>query len=114
MGTGIAATSGELIERLARHRRLANVPRGELQWLAAISAHATADMVEVSIVDQGRGIPDAIVGRIFDPFFTTKPVGQGRGLGLNLVRRVVQLVGGRIDVESRPGKTEFCVALPIA
>jgi signal transduction histidine kinase len=60
-----------------------------------------------------RGIPDAIRGRIFDPFFTTKPIGQGRGLGLDTVRRIVTLMEGQLEVDSVPGRTEFRVALPI-
>ena len=56
--------------------------------------------------------PSEIRERIFDPFFTTKPVGQGTGLGLDIVRRLVRHNDGEITVESRPGRTEFRVALP--
>jgi signal transduction histidine kinase len=51
--------------------------------------------------------------RIFDPFFTTKPVGMGTGLGLDIVRRLLDRNDGTIDVESEPGRTEFRVALPV-
>jgi signal transduction histidine kinase len=68
--------------------------------------------VVVRIVDNGSGIPEGIRERIFDPFFTTKPLGQGTGLGLDIVRRLVRHNDGEITVESRPGKTEFRVALP--
>jgi signal transduction histidine kinase len=67
--------------------------------------------VIVEVVDNGPGIPQEIRGRIFDPFFTTKPVGRGAGLGLELVRRVVDQVRGEIDVESAPGCTVFRVTL---
>jgi signal transduction histidine kinase len=67
----------------------------------------------VRIVDDGTGIAPEIRGRIFDPFFTTKPVGQGLGLGLDAVRRVLQRHRGELDVESHPGRTEFSVSLPI-
>jgi signal transduction histidine kinase len=77
------------------------------------AAHAH-DRVVVSIVDNGEGIPDSIRDRIFDPFFTTKAVGHGTGLGLDIVRRLVRHNAGDISVESRPGRTEFCVALPVA
>jgi signal transduction histidine kinase len=70
--------------------------------------------VVVRIIDNGIGIPVHIRERIFDPFFTTKPMGQGTGLGLDIVRRLVRHNDGEISVESRPGRTEFRVALPIA
>ena len=66
------------------------------------------------IVDNGPGIPAEIRDRIFDPFFTTKPAGQGTGLGLDIVRRLVRHNEGEIAVESQPGRTEFRVTLPIA
>ena len=66
------------------------------------------------IVDDGPGIPPQILSRIFDPFFTTKPMGQGTGLGLDIVRRLVLHNDGNIEVDSKPGRTEFRVALPIA
>jgi signal transduction histidine kinase len=67
--------------------------------------------VVVRIVDHGSGIPEEIQGRIFDPFFTTKPMGEGTGLGLDIVRRLVRHNDGEISVESRPGRTEFRVVL---
>jgi signal transduction histidine kinase len=68
--------------------------------------------VVVRIVDNGAGIDDRIRDQIFDPFFTTKPVGQGTGLGLDIVRRLVRHNEGDITVASKPGRTEFCVVLP--
>jgi signal transduction histidine kinase len=65
----------------------------------------------VRIADDGPGIPEEIRERIFDPFFTTKPVGEGTGLGLDIVRRLVNRNEGTIDVESRPGRTVFTVTL---
>lgn len=70
--------------------------------------------VAVRITDNGAGIPEAIRERIFDPFFTTKPMGQGTGLGLDIVRRLARHNDGEIAVESRPGRTEFVVTLPLA
>jgi signal transduction histidine kinase len=70
--------------------------------------------VVVHVVDNGSGIPEDIKGRIFDPFFTTKPVGQGTGLGLDLVQRLIRRNGGDVEFESVPGRTEFRVSLPIA
>ncbi len=79
-----------------------------------VSAVRKGDAVEVGIADDGHGIPDAIKERIFDPFFTTKPVGEGTGLGLDIVRRLVGRNNGTIEVESRPGRTVFTVTLPVA
>jgi signal transduction histidine kinase len=70
--------------------------------------------VLVSVVDNGPGIPDDIRERLFEPFFTTKPVGKGTGLGLDIVRRLVSHNDATIEVESRPGRTEFRVFLPVA
>jgi signal transduction histidine kinase len=70
--------------------------------------------VVVRIIDDGPGITEEVRDRIFDPFFTTKPQGHGTGLGLDIVRRLVRHNDGAIDFESRPGRTEFRVRLPIA
>ena len=78
-----------------------------------VAAARDTRRVVVRVVDNGPGIPAEIRDRIFDPFFTTKPAGQGTGLGLDIVRRLVQHNDGSIEVDSRPGRTEFRVALPI-
>lgn len=70
--------------------------------------------VQIEVEDNGPGIPEEILPKIFDPFFTTKPPGEGSGLGLNISRNIiVQMHGGHIAVSSEPGKTLFCVLLPI-
>ena len=81
-----------------------------------VEVHACREhqRVVVRILDNGPGIPAQDLARIFDPFFTTKPMGQGTGLGLDIVRRLVRHNDGAIDVESKPGRTEFRVSLPIA
>ena len=71
------------------------------------------ECVEVTITDNGPGIPDEVKSRIFDPFFTTKEVGKGTGLGLDVVTRIVKQHKGSIKVSSRPGQTSFMVAFPI-
>ncbi len=83
--------------------------RGRLE----IGARLLGDHVEVTVVDDGPGIPQAIIERVFEPFFTTKDVGDGSGLGLDISRRIVERHGGRIHVTSRPGRTIFTVTLPI-
>ena len=72
------------------------------------------EWVWVEVADTGRGIDAESLKRIFDPFFTTKPVGTGTGLGLSLSYGIVNKHGGRIDVDSEPGKgTTFRLWLPI-
>jgi signal transduction histidine kinase len=70
--------------------------------------------VVVEIADSGPGIPPDIQPHIFDPFFTTKAVGQGTGLGLDTVQRIVKKHQGNIQVNSKPGDTCFQVWLPVA
>jgi signal transduction histidine kinase len=69
--------------------------------------------VEVSIVDNGPGVPDEICPRIFDPFFTTKGIGKGTGLGLDVVSKIVKQHRGSVKVKSVPGRTAFVVCFPI-
>jgi signal transduction histidine kinase len=78
-----------------------------------VTARQERGRVMVRVIDNGPGIPVAVRERIFEPFFTTKPMGQGTGLGLDIVRRLVLHNDGTIEVESRPGRTEFRVGLPI-
>jgi signal transduction histidine kinase len=85
-------------------------PGGRVEVLAS----RDDKMVLVQVIDNGPGIPGEIRDRIFDPFFTTKPQGQGTGLGLDIVRRLVRHNEGRLDFESQPGRTEFRVRLPVA
>jgi signal transduction histidine kinase len=68
----------------------------------------------IEIGDNGPGIPADIQPHIFEPFFTTKGVGQGTGLGLDTVQRIVRKHGGSINVTSKPGNTLFQVLLPMA
>ena len=79
-----------------------------------VLANREQQRVVVRVIDNGAGIPAEIRERIFDPFFTTKPMGQGTGLGLDIVRRLVRHNDGEISVESQPGHTEFRVVLPLA
>ncbi|HEV8252022.1 MAG TPA: ATP-binding protein [Candidatus Limnocylindria bacterium] len=72
-----------------------------------------ADEVTVTICDTGPGIPTDVAAKIFEPFFTTKPPGIGSGLGLHISHQVVVRHGGRIDLESEPGRTCFIVTLPL-
>jgi signal transduction histidine kinase len=78
-----------------------------------ITATRDRDRVIVHIVDNGTGIAPEIQKHMFEPFFTTKPVGQGTGLGLDIVRRLVVHNEGDVNVESRPGRTDFSVSLRV-
>src|SRR5438874_1322069 len=71
------------------------------------------DFVLVEIADNGPGIPPEVKSRIFDPFFTTKGVGEGTGLGLDIVNRIVKNARGSVTVKSVPGDTRFQVRIPI-
>ena len=71
------------------------------------------EFIVVRITDSGPGIPPEVHARMFEPFFTTKPAGEGSGLGLHIVRRIIDRHQGRIEVESQPGRTTFSVFLPV-
>ncbi|MBZ4396338.1 ATP-binding protein [Myxococcus sp. AS-1-15] len=72
------------------------------------------DSLLVEVVDDGPGVPPELLPRIWEPFFTTKPMGQGTGLGLDIIRRViVDRHHGDVRVESRPGRTAFQIRLPL-
>jgi signal transduction histidine kinase len=73
------------------------------------------DEVEISVSDEGPGVPDSIRGRLFEPFVTTKPEGKGTGLGLSTVLMVLERHGGRVEFTSELGQgTVFLVRLPAA
>ena len=79
-----------------------------------VSTHVEESSGVVTIRDDGPGIPPEVLERIFDPFFTTKPAGEGTGLGLGIAHQVVARHGGRITVQSEPGRgATFRVHLPL-
>ena len=70
--------------------------------------------IELTVKDNGNGIPQSALDKIFQPFFTTKPTGQGTGLGLSLSYDIIKSHGGEIKVNTEEGKgTEFIISLPI-
>ena len=69
--------------------------------------------IKASFTDSGKGIPPEIMPKIFKPFFTTKPPGEGSGLGLDIVQKIIDKHGGKIEVESVPGQTTFTISLPL-
>ncbi len=79
-----------------------------------VRTRALEDEVEISITDDGRGMPPEVASRVFDPFFTTKEVGSGTGLGLSISHGIVADHGGRIEVETALGSgTTFTIFLPV-
>ena len=71
------------------------------------------DAIEVTVKDNGNGIPSKVLDKIFQPFFTTKPTGQGTGLGLSLSYDIVKAHGGELKVETKEGEgSEFVIHLP--
>jgi len=84
--------------------------KGELR----LRVYRQDDSVVVEIADNGPGIPPDVLPHIFEPFFTTKGVGEGTGLGLDTVQRIVKKHRGDIQVDSKPGDTHFQVWLPFA
>ena len=79
----------------------------------SVSTKKTGDKVEISVKDNGNGIPQKVMDKIFQPFFTTKPTGQGTGLGLSLSYDIVKAHGGELTVETQEGEgTEFSIVLP--
>jgi two-component system NtrC family sensor kinase len=79
-----------------------------------IRTRRSSDGVRLEFHDDGPGIPAEIQPQIFDPFFTTKPVGVGTGLGLSISHGIIERHGGRITLESEPGKgTTFVIELPL-
>lgn len=81
--------------------------------LLSVETKNLGDKVQISIRDNGNGIPQAVLDKIFTPFFTTKPAGSGTGLGLSISRDIIKDHDGEIMVNTREGEfTEFIITLP--
>jgi signal transduction histidine kinase/ligand-binding sensor domain-containing protein len=81
--------------------------------IVTVTTKNLTNRIEISVKDNGNGIPEEIKNKIFQPFFSTKPTGQGTGLGLSLSYDIVKAHGGEIKVESAEGAgTEFIIVLP--
>jgi two-component system, NtrC family, sensor kinase len=79
-----------------------------------VSTKKNNDKIEITVSDNGNGIPKKIADKIFQPFFTTKPTGQGTGLGLSLAYDIVKAHGGEIKVETKENVgSEFVLQLPL-
>jgi signal transduction histidine kinase len=84
--------------------------QGELR----VRTYREDDCVVIEIADNGPGISPEVQPHIFEPFFTTKGVGEGTGLGLDTVQRIIRKHRGNIQVRSKPGDTRFQVRLPLS
>ena len=107
---GSPVSIGVVTLNLVSNALLALPPGGTVR----VSTRSTEEEVRLVVEDDGHGIPAELLPRIWDPFFTTRGAGEGLGLGLSLVHRIVHDdMGGRIDVQSSPGKgTRFEVVIP--
>jgi two-component system NtrC family sensor kinase len=80
----------------------------------AVRTNKLNHMIEISVKDNGNGIPQRVIDKIFHPFFTTKPTGQGTGLGLSLSYDIIKSHGGEIKVETQEGEgAAFIISLPM-
>jgi two-component system NtrC family sensor kinase len=109
--TAYAGQVGQLLLNLLNNAAQAVDPKRGRIWIAA---RRDGRDVLLTVRDDGPGIAPEHLPRLFDPFFTTKPVGEGTGLGLSICYGIVERHGGRIAVESKPGKgATFSVRLPL-
>ena len=85
------------------------------QKVLTITTSSNSQYIIVEIADTGSGIPEDIQDKVFDPFFTTKDIGEGTGMGLELVQQIIcNTHHGKVDLRSKPGETVFKVCLPIS
>ncbi|MDG5492163.1 sensor histidine kinase [Psychroserpens sp. SPM9] len=90
-----------------------DIKKNEYQPTVSVHTQKINQSVEISVEDNGNGIPKDIVAKIFQPFFTTKPTGQGTGLGLSLSYDIIKAHGGELNVETEEGKgTKFIITIP--
>ena len=105
----------QIVMNLAINARDAIQGSGKIEIGAANEQHEGQDFVRLTVRDDGKGMDALTRERIFEPFFTTKALGRGTGLGLSTVYGIVEGCGGRMQVESEPGKgSAFHVLLPRA
>jgi signal transduction histidine kinase/CheY-like chemotaxis protein len=112
--TGDSGQLQQVLMNLIGNARQAIVQAGRVGIIRLRTAKDGERRTILQVIDDGPGIPQAILARIFDPFFTTKPAGVGTGLGLAIVLSVVREHGGQVSVSSPPeGGSVFTVELPV-
>ena len=86
---------------------------GAFKPQVSVTTRKVGNKLELSVRDNGIGIPQNALDKIFQPFFTTKPAGEGTGLGLSLSYDIIKAYGGELKVETQEGEfAEFIVQLP--
>ena len=100
----------------AATKRKAEVNGGDYEPTLTVATKNLGDRVEISVRDNGMGIPPEVKEKMFNPFFTTKPAGEGTGLGLSISHDIiVKQHGGSIEVDTKPGEfTKIRIILPRA
>ncbi len=97
-----------------KKKTLLNTTGQQYEPTVWVSTKKINDNIEVSVKDNGMGVPQKVLDKIFQPFFTTKPVGQGTGLGLSLSYDIIKAHGGELKVENKEGEgADFIIQLPI-
>lgn len=81
------------------------------KWIK-IEAEDLGEVIELSITDSGAGIPDAVVDKLFQPFYTTKAVGEGTGLGMSIIKGIVEVHHGKLSIDKTCKNTRFVISLP--
>jgi signal transduction histidine kinase len=87
--------------------------RREDAWERSFAEMKPPDAVALAVLDNGPGVAPEDQPHLFDPFFTTKDPGEGTGLGLWNCHRLAEIIGGRLEMESEPGRTRFSLVLPV-
>ena len=88
--------------------------RGKADGKIVVTVNSDGEEAVLQVADNGCGMPPEVQAKVWEPFFTTKGVGEGTGLGLDTVQRIVKKHRGNIQVTSKPGDTLFQVWLPLA
>ncbi|MGD8504416.1 MAG: ATP-binding protein, partial [Syntrophobacterales bacterium] len=96
-------------------RRRTDPQEADYRHLRKIRAKNDDNWIQIQFADNGMGIAEKDQERVFDPFFTTKEVGKGTGLGLSVSIRIIETLGGRMELKSSPGEeTVVSILLPLA
>ena len=114
--SGFAGQLSQLVLNLLVNAAHAIEETGRSDGKISIATKGTPDSIELTVSDNGRGIPKEIADQIFDPFFTTKKVGKGTGQGLTMCHDIVTAKhNGTIRFDSEPGQgTTFTITLPVS